>query len=222
MVASSTSSSPSPASLQTAFLLILPRVELHAQFSHRAVKCADQRADCIAETVALAFQWFVRLTERGKDASQYASALATYAARAVRCGRRLTGVEKAKDVMSPCAQRKHGFRVERLPVSPRVPHENLYAEPDGQRKHDEWEERLQDNTLTPPPEQAAFRLDFRAWLRTLTARERRLVKAMARNERTMDLSKQFDLSSGRISQLRRQFKDHWDQFCADQPAVATA
>jgi hypothetical protein len=45
---------------------------------------------------------------------------------------------------------------------------------------------------------------------------------MARNERTMDLSKQFDLSSGRISQLRRQFKDHWDHFCADQPVVAVA
>jgi hypothetical protein len=128
---------PSSASLQAAFLVILPRIELHAQFAHRGVKCADQRADRIAETVALAYQWFVRLAERGKDASQFVSGLATYAARAVRCGRRLTGVEKAKDVMSPCAQRQHGFKVERLPVSPRVPHENLYAEPNGQRQHDE-------------------------------------------------------------------------------------
>lgn len=220
MVASTRCSSP--ASLQTAFLLILPRIELHAQLAHRDIQCVDQRADRIAETVALAYLWFVRLSQRGKDASQFATALATYATRAVRCGRRLTGQERAKDVMSPCAQRKYGFKVERLPQATAVPHQELYGETNGQRRLDEYEERLQDNTQTPVPDQAAFRLDFRAWLRTLTARERRLIKAMARNERTMDLSKQFDLSSGRISQLRRQFQDHWEKFCADQPAVAMA
>ena len=38
---------------------------------------------------------------------------------------------------------------------------------------------------------------------------------MARNERTLDLSRQFDLSPARISQLRREFRDDWLRFIAD-------
>ena len=58
----------------------------------------------------------------------------------------------------------------------------------------------------------AFRIDFPAWLKTLTARERRLVRAMARNERTTDLSREFGVSPGRISQLRRAFMEDWRRF----------
>lgn len=208
-----------PDSLHTAFLLILPRIEQHAQIVHRATRCPDQRQDQIAETVALAYQWFVRLARRGKDASQFVSALATYAARAVRSGRRLCGQERAKDVLSPRAQRQHGFTVERLPIATQVSHECLYGESDGQRRLDEYEERLHDNRRTPVPDQAAFRIDFRSWLRTLTSRERRLIRAMARNERTKDLSRQFDLSAGRISQLRRQFQEAWEAFGNGQLAT---
>ena len=65
------------------------------------------------------------------------------------------------------------------------------------------------------PDQVAFRIDFPAWLATLTARERRLIRAIARNERTKDLSRMFELSQGRISQLRREFRDDWRRFCED-------
>jgi hypothetical protein len=121
----------------------------------------------------------------------------------------LTGHERAREVLSPIAQRRYGFRVEPLPASTRSPHEHLYATPDGQALLDAYEERLRDNTLTPVPDQAVFRIDFPNWLRTLTGRERRMVRAMARNERTQDLSRQFELSPGRISQLRRVLRDDW-------------
>ena len=61
-------------------------------------------------------------------------------------------------------------------------------------------------------DQAAFRIDFPAWLGTLTGRERRLIRAMARNERTKDLSRQFEVSPARISQLRRAFHLDWLHF----------
>src|SRR5262249_58041693 len=95
-----------------------------------------------------------------------------------------------------------GSRVEPCPASRRNAHEQFYATPLGEELQDAFEERLRDNTLTPVPDQVAFRIDFPAWLRTLTARERRLIRAMARNERTTDLSRQFQVAPGRISQLR--------------------
>lgn len=206
--------------LQAKFLVLLPRIQLHASFYFRSIRCEHTKAEHIAETVALAWKWFIQLEQKGKDAAQFVSTLAGYAVRAVKCGRRLCGQEKTKDVMSPLAQQRHGFHVERLPISTATPHEDLYGEIDGQRQLDEYEERLRDNTMTPPPDQAAFRIDFANWLRSLTSRERRLIKAMARNERTLDLSKEFALSAGRISQLRRQFAESWESFCSDLAAVS--
>ena len=202
--------------LRNQFLALLPRLELHARITFRGVRCPDRRADAVAETVALAWKWHVRLAERGKDVTRFPAAFAALAARAVRCGRRLCGQELAKEVLSPVAQRTHGFRVEHLPASTRSPHEQLHATPQGQALLDAFEERLRDNTLTPVPDQVAFRIDFPNWLRTLTGRERRLVRAMAHNERTKDLSRQFELSPGRISQLRREFRDGWLRYHGEE------
>jgi hypothetical protein len=59
------------------------------------IRCVAQRADQIAETLALAWKWFVRLAKRGKDASEFVTTFATFAARAVRCGRRVAGAWQA-------------------------------------------------------------------------------------------------------------------------------
>jgi hypothetical protein len=51
-----------------------------------------------------------------------------------------------------------------------------------------------------------------------------MVRAMMRNERTMDLSKKFEVSPDRISQMRRELHDDWLRFLGerdqDGPALA--
>src|SRR5206468_2685917 len=107
-------------------------------------------------------------------------------------GRRLTGLAKARDVMTAATQRRHGFRVELLAAhSGPASHEQRYAMPHGQALQDACEEYLHDNTITPILDQVQFRIDWPAWLATLTARERRLIHAMALNERTSELSRRF-------------------------------
>jgi len=214
-----TSASPSglgPNPLHAHFLAILPRIERHGRIYFRHVKCPHKQGELLAEMLGLCWKWFVALVRRGKNVLDFVSALARYAARAVRSGRRVCGHEKARDALSPVARRRHGFRVESLPASTRNSHEQFYATPLGQELQDAFEERLRDNTLTPVPEQVAFRIDFPAWLQTLTGRERRIIRAMARNERTTDLSRQFQVSPGRISQLRREFHDDWLRFHGEE------
>ena len=210
----STSLTGASANLQERFMSILPRIETHARIYFRDLRCAVRRADCVAEAVAIAWKWFCRLIEKGKDVTKFVSTLASLAARSVRAGRRCYGGVHGNDVMNPVAQRRHGFRVELLP-SPRTGLDELYAAPHGQRVQDAYEERLQDNTRTPPPDQAAFRIDFAVWLKTLTPRERRIIRAMAMNERTKELARTFELSPGRISQMRRDFRDDWRRFVGD-------
>ena len=104
------------ARLQQTFVAdILPRVEAHGRVYFRHVRCPHQREELLAEMVGLCWKWFLRLVRRGKDVLQFVSALASYAARAVRSGRRVCGRERRKEVLSPVAQRRHGFAVGRLP-----------------------------------------------------------------------------------------------------------
>jgi hypothetical protein len=201
--------------LHAAFLTILPRIERHALIYFRYLRCPHRKDDAIQETLALAWRWFVRLIEKGKNPLSFPMVLAAYAARAVKCGRRICGQERGKDVMSALAQQRHHFSVEALPFSLISSFEERYSLAHGQQKQDTFEERLRDNTQTPVPEQVCFRIDFPAWLTTLTPRERRLVDEMAQNERTFDLSQRFDLSPGRISQMRRELHNDWARFCGE-------
>jgi hypothetical protein len=224
MIVSDTSlTSSGCASLHASFLAILPRIERHGRIYFRHLS-PHRRADAVQEMRALGWKWLLQLHEHGKDPACFLKAFTTYLARAVNSGRRLAGRAKAKDVLNPHAQRRHGFQVEHLPTFLRSSHEHLYSSPLGQELQDALEERLCDNTITPVVDQVMFRLDFIAWLRTLTPRERRIVRAMMRNERTTDLSKKFEVSAGRISQMRRELQVSWCRFCgdADQPSPAGA
>jgi hypothetical protein len=75
---------------------------------------------------------------------------------------------------------------------------------------------LHDNTRTPPPDQAAFRIDWPAFLETRSDRDRALIGRMALGERTLDLAGDFGMSPARVSQLRREFLTDWRQFVGDK------
>jgi hypothetical protein len=153
-----------PHALHARFLEILPRIETHARIRFRHLRCPGRRDDAIAEVVAVCWKWYLRLVARGKDVDEFVGTLADYAVRHVRSGRKLCGQEKARDAMSSLAQQHHGFRVEALECSTRRDFGALYAAPRGQDYQDAYEERLEDNTTTPPADQAAFRIDYPAWL----------------------------------------------------------
>jgi len=204
----------SPDQLHDRFLTLLPRIEMHGRIYFRHLR-GHKKADAIAEMVALAWQWFVRLMERDKDPSDFLTTFTTFLARAVNSGRRLAGKAKAKDVMNPATQRRHGFTVEPLPCSPAASHDRLYSMPHGQEMHDAFEERLQHNTVSPVPEQAAFRIDFPRWRRTRCYRDRRILDDLMAGHRTLDVSHRHGLSPARVSQLRREFHSDWERFTSE-------
>jgi hypothetical protein len=195
------SSCTPPSALHASFLAILPRLQRHGRIYFRGA-LPDRRADLVAEVVALAWKWFVRLADRGKDPTAFAATLAAFAAKAVKSGRRVTGQESDRDALSTLAQMRRCFVVSTLPE-----YSTLSGNP--------LAEALQDNTQSPVDEQAAFRLDFPAWLGTLGSRNRSIAQDMALGHRTRELADAYGLSPGRVSQLRREFHDDWEHFTAD-------
>jgi hypothetical protein len=188
--------------LHAGFLALLPRIELHARVYFRHLKNHHRREEAVAEAVALAWKWFVRLARRGKDPAAFPSALASYAAWAVNNGRRVCGQERAKDVLSPRAQRRHGFTVSTLPSCSSL-------------TGNVFDDALARNTVSPVPEQVSFRLDFPAWLATHADRNRRIILDLMAGERTLDVARKHGTSPARVSQLRRAFRDDWRRFTAD-------
>src|SRR5207253_7130207 len=83
-----------------AFLAIMPKVLAHARFAFRFVRCEHTREDKIAESIALVFKWTLSLAERGKDVRDFPSAIASYATRAVKSGRKLCSARRSKDPLS--------------------------------------------------------------------------------------------------------------------------
>jgi hypothetical protein len=183
-------------SLHARFVTFLPRIEAHANINFRNIRCDAMRADHVAETVALAWKWFLALESRGKDASRFVSAIATFAVRAVRCGRRVAGMEKSRDVMNNCRERI-------LTTASNV-----------------LSDALTDNSATPPPDAAAFRIDFPRWLDGLPDRDRQLVERHMVGERTMAMARRFRISPARVSQLRRELCRDYSRFHGECPEPA--
>jgi hypothetical protein len=188
--------------LHARFLSLVPRIRLHGRVYFQHVRCPFTREDLIAEMVAVCWRWFLRLVQRRKDPTRFASALAGYAARAVNSGRRVVGMDRTKDVLSARARRRHGFTVGKLPDF-------------GTLSTNPLEEALADNTQTPVPEQVSFRLDFPAWRLGYGRRDREMIDGMLLGERTLDLANRHGISPARVSQKRREFRRDWERFTAD-------
>ncbi len=185
------------------FLAIYPQILRHAFFAFRGVKDPGRFDDCVQETLALCWLWSCRLLEKGKDARDFPTTLASYATRHVRSGRRFAGGKLGlKDALNPVAQAAHGFTTQSLPE-----HQNA-AGPAA------WMEQLVDQPSSRVAELAAFRIDFPAWLASLSDRNRRIAEDLAGGESTQDLARQHRLSPGRISQMRRELNADWREFTA--------
>ncbi len=203
------------------FLSLLPRITTHAQIYFRHIKCPHRRADRIAETVAVAWKWYCRLFQRGKDITRFPMAFSSLAARAVRHGRRACSQERAKDVLSPRAQQLHGFLVEPLPHSTAVRRDKLYGDPLGQGKQDAFEERFRDNTQTPVVDQVCVRLDWPRFLQTLSQRDRHLADYLSLGHNAKQAARKFRISPGRVTQLRQQWHREWHAFQGEEGPKTT-
>lgn len=188
-----------------AFLRMLPRIR---QFAARRFRDhgAEAREELTAEAVALAFDTYRRLVERGLPELTYPAPLATFACRQVVSGRRLGGCRNVNDIGSPACEQRHGVRVTSL------------QRPGADSGR--WCELLVEDRTAGPADIAAARIDFRSWLDSLPPRQRQLATTLATGESTGRVARLFRVSAGRISQLRRELHTAWLQFQGEPVAAA--
>jgi hypothetical protein len=184
------------------FLAMLPRIQQCAQVAFRDFD-PEAQEDAIAEVVANCLVAYVRLVELNKEDIAYPTVLASFAIRQYREGRRVGNKANSRDVCSAQARQKGGYKVHHIGD----PHEQGRS----------WVEQLAENRQTSPAELACFRLDFKAWLETLSPRNRQVVEDLAAGNKACDVAASHGVSEGRISQLRRQLGCSWEEFVGDEP-----
>ena len=186
---------------------ILPAVQICASIRFRGLPQVE-REEALAEATAAAMISFVRLIERGRNPVAFAGSLARIAVLRVFAGRLSGSSDSSNDVLSRQARQCHGFTVE-----------SLDAPVDHTEKS--WEMVVVEDKKTTPADVAAARLDIAAWLGGMKDRRREIAESLAAGYRTEEVAEMFQLSAGRVSQLRREFEDSWREFQQDaRPAAA--
>ena len=196
---------PATADLQAAFLKMIPMISTHARICFGQLD-PESRQEHVAEVVANAFCAFLRLAQLGKLSVAYPSALARYGVAQTKAGRKTGSKLNVNDVTSEYCQRQKGIVVERLDKF------------DGDENA--WQEILIADRKANPADLAASRIDVPAWLKTLTRRNRRIAMKLAVGETTSRVARMFDLTDGRIAQLRKELKVGWEQFQGEPGAAA--
>ena len=170
------------------FLAILPTVQRVAKWYFRFNR---DREECIANTVAYAFVRYKRLAERGIDPKgRFAGTLAYHSAQHVLAGASVGNRQNNSELLSPVGRALHGYAVYGLEVIPAY------------------------DTQTPIPDQVCLRLDYGQWLRTLPARERRMIGYLGKGYSLASVSKRFRVGRFTMTLNRRRWWQSWEAYQA--------
>lgn len=175
------------------FLAMLPQIEQIALHSFRGQQ-PEARAELVQEVVTNCYLAYCRLVQLGKIDRVFATPLARYAVRQINSGRRVGAKLNTGDVLSPANRRVHVEPLER------------YV-----RQDEQWKEAVVEDRRATPAETACARLDIAEWFRSLPHRHRQVAQALANGETTGSAAKKYQLTAGRVSQLRRELHASWQK-----------
>ena len=214
------SDSPNPrprfsvAKCKAVYKKMMPSIKKHARNAFRFLR-PDEKEEAMQNVLCNSWAALVGLARRGKLDKAFPTVLANFAEKRTRDHRIVGGHLDVTDVLSPYCQEKKHVRVVRLDRYHRV--KECWEDPE-----ESCSELLAENRNTTPADLAASRIDYSAWLRLLPNRQRRIAQFLSLGNRTADTAKKFKVSSGRISQIRRELADNWSKFIGDGPGNATA
>jgi hypothetical protein len=185
-------------------------ISFELAFRHRRFQ---DRAEAIAEACACAWKAWYGLVKRGKDpVAVGVSGIARYAVRHVlkgrKIGNRVVG-RGSMDVYHWRAQQARGFRV--------IPYADVELTEELQGVN--WKDFLASSDKLTPADQAIFRIDFDAWLSTLSERKRRTAELLAAGHETGLVARMIGVTPAAVSMARPLLAASWRQFQGEEPGI---
>jgi len=173
--------------VQNVFVQRLPKLQRMAKISFRHLP-PEAKEESITNAVGLAWKSFHALAQKGREQEPgILDSCMRFSIRQTRAGRTPQGCPRKKDVLAPRWV--------------------------GPTRLDDFDPEEFVGHSTPIPDAVSFRVDVPEFLRTvLSERQRKLALDLAQNMTTTEAAAKYDLSPGRISQFRREFKELFDEF----------
>ena len=159
------------------FLAMVPKIVAYARWAFRHLQVLTSREEAVHEVIANALVAYVRLVEQGRAELAYPTVLARYgvvAGEGRPAGRPVAGM-RVRCYLRFAQRRKRLRRRASRAISTAT--------------RAQWREAVIEDDSTPVPDQAAFRIDFPAWLGTQAARDRRVAEALAVGQTTGEVSR---------------------------------
>lgn len=189
--------------------------ELRAAFTHQVgmlrcyaarrlkrVRCTDTRADAVSEVVALAWERWRKLWERGTDPRTVAAKIAAYSLRSQMVGDTLASYHNTSDVLAPMARCVRGFHVVR---------------PDGfeGRRKRTTAELVIDQRNSNPADQAGALVDWEQFRGGLLPGARALVDALLAGETAKSHARRIGRHKNLVGAMRRRLAEKWKRMGVD-------
>jgi hypothetical protein len=181
---------------ETFLVLVLPPIKSLSSRIFRKLP-PSEREEAEAAATALGWVMYLALVSRGKDPAKFRKRFAVGVVSRVCEGRLVGSRMRCHDPFSRAARRRYPAMTVHYLGCPR------------QSSDADWQQLLVEKRNAGPAETAAVRLDFEAWLSRMPARRRRIAESLATGSCTRDVARQFNVSSGRISQIRNEFFRSW-------------
>lgn len=203
------------------FERMIPQIKNVARYfwAHKAPARLRRRfefSDFLEEVVAHCFVAYRRLLDSGKSGSAFATPLATYACKQLASGRTSTSATTTDALWHDCELHPDLRNVERFkPIRPALHIEPVENQRDSQqnvrdKSRARWQDMLTPSGRLNPADGAALLLDVASFLRLLTSFKRRILKALADGNTPTAVALMFDLTPGRIVQIRKECLAIWD------------
>ena len=175
--------------VQRLFVQQLPTLQKMARIQFRQLS-PEAKQESITNAIGLAWKFYFNLAKRNRahEHGILASCM-RFAIKQTRAGRTPQGCPRVKDALA------------RRWVGP--------------TRLDDFDLGQFVSRNTPVPDQVSFRVDVPQFLKSLPKRSRKMAMDLADGMTTTDAAKKFDLSLGRISQFRKEFKLLFDAYFAD-------
>ena len=177
-------------SVAPTFESMLPLLKMKFRKATTNFDSWDARDEAIQEMTAIAFTLYSRLLRQGKQEKIYATPLAQYAIYHYFNGRRVTGTSST-DASSPRTQILGRATVVNATADSFV------------------------SLRTRPSTQACFNLDYQQWRASLAPRMKNILTAILDGYTTAEIAKEFHITPGRVSQIRRELVESWYDFTGE-------
>jgi hypothetical protein len=199
--------SSSLSSIQEQFEAALPKMNKTFDFHFRGLRWQERR-EAAAEARAAAWAAWCSLLRRGKNPLEVgAVGVANTVARHVK-GQYKSGREAVREIAVDSVDSgldAHGFHA-------------VSFERGVNERGDLWRDWLATDNRYTPADEAAFRIDFAAWLASLPDRKRHIAEMLAAGHATGVVAEMFDVTPGAVSQARAWLANHWRAFQGEMPA----